>query len=204
MKHSPLLYLAIIAVFIMGVMLMISQNIARQTPSTVLFSPSPTSLDGTTIPSNLSEKFTSKNAIFTFHYPFAWKITDTTHTERGDISGKKIQTWTLTNFTSTGSNEGIPVGSTVVEFELRENTNSIDLDSVVTCNMKSISCDDVVINNQNYKRNVEVLNSGVTLIILGTIKDQTILKVTALVSQGDNQSEQVKSIESMVSTFILD
>lgn len=109
-------------------------------------------------------------------YPSAWAVAET-----------EVQT--ATSAAATFSTD-----SARVDFVIRPAKKGEKIDGLVDCGMKTTECEDVTVNGEVYRKNVQILNTGSQFIQMGAIKDGRVLIITATASPGGKQDTDAETI----------
>lgn len=149
------------------------------------------------------ERFVSVDGSFQFEYPKEWNISFTTPKKGRGEFGIYIQTWKVTSFQVDLVADELPENAIQIEFEIVHNDDKVVIDNVITCEMKSTECTQVMINKTVYKQDKGMLNVGTEMIRVGTVKKNKVYKVTAQIAVGDKQNENKKTVEKILRSFTL-
>lgn len=152
---------------------------------------------GTSMPQNMTEVKSSDDRV-TFMYPNSWQLTDSTGTKPAGKFGKILESWSITGDTDGAS---ATQNAAVVTVEIEAGGSNLAIDDLVDCGMKTVSCDKIGIDNEQFIKSDAMLNSGVRLITVATFYDSNILRATAQVFPGSDQEKLTQEAESILMSF---
>lgn len=137
----------------------------------------------------------SRDGRVNFTYPTKWILTDTTSTTSGEF-GPIIQSWTITNVS------GDPTENVAkIIIETQKGGSNLAIDQLVDCSMKTITCDKVGIDNEQFIRAESVLNTGMRTTTVATFYDDSILRATGTVTPGSDQAALATSVNEVLNSF---
>ena len=148
-------------------------------------------------------KYVSKDKSFSSYYPASWYLRETSVTDSRRQYGTVIQSWVISSLPlPEKEGGGVPYNSIRIEFE--ESISSINsLEALGECGMKSISCEMITLDGQEYRQSVSTLNTGDTSVVLETIKNKRFYRATALIRSGRDDMELYNTFKSMSQTFTI-
>lgn len=177
----------------------ITQKTTRETQNTSANQPTAVQTQDTAMIS-----VTSKDGRVTFQYPSNWFLQDTTNPAGGSGQfGPIFQSWTLSSFSPTEvvGSDGIPTNSAKIDIEIQEGGGNLSIDQLVDCNGKTITCEKIGIDSEQFIKATGVLNIGAKTISVATFYDDKILKMSAIVSPGPDQDQVVNTVNQIFNSI---
>ncbi|MGI5825951.1 MAG: hypothetical protein ACOX50_00900 [Patescibacteria group bacterium] len=174
----------------------------EQFPS--LETPKPTNIP--TISAEVEEKwnvFSSVDHSFRFRYPPEWKIIETITSRKKvrGVFGMPVQSWGLANFEPSGDEEIFPENAVRIEFEILTEGRKQSTENLLDCQGANvIECKHQLINGVVYKKTIIKSREGIENIILATVKEDKIYRISGSVNADKNQ-EGVSQVEQVINTF---
>ncbi len=146
--------------------------------------------------------FKSKDESFYFRYPPAWQIVENLPLSQPvpkGFLGVVVQSWALTNLPPeevSSSGEGVKI-----DFEIATEGRKESLESLVTCEGPNIiECQDLDINGVTYKKVVTKNQKGIENMVLATIKEDRIYRISSTINVEKNEKGH-QLIEEIMRTF---
>jgi hypothetical protein len=134
--------------------------------------------------------------------PDNWKFFITTPTSGNGEFGKIIESWIIQSFQTTSAGQGgIPADSVKMDFSIEQTDREVELEQIVQCGPKSLSCSIVTINGTMYKKDSQVLNSGMQVISLGTKKDNLVFRATIMIQAGAKQADNRELVDKILNNI---
>lgn len=145
------------------------------------------------------ESMTTKDGRVKFSYPEKWYLKETTVPDGGSGQfGPIFQSFVLQSFQAADAGQGgIPEDAAKIDIEIQTGGQNLPVEDLVDCRMKTVSCEKIGIDNEQFIRSEQVLNTGMTLITLATFYDDKILRMSALINAGPG-SEENKTLVSEI------
>jgi hypothetical protein len=149
-------------------------------------------LSGTPAPAtnaNTLQEFTSSDGRVTVSFPSSWYVRDTTEKGSSGQFGPYTQTWTVSNYVlpDTGGNT-IPENGIKIDFAIQRGGENLPLEALLDCGNKTLTCERVGINNEQFLKSTATLNTGMRTIGAATFYDQNILQVHSMIQTGNEQN----------------
>ena len=147
--------------------------------------------------------FSSIDHSFRFRYPSEWKIIETAGSRKNTrgVFGVLVQSWGLANFEPTQYEENLPENAIKIEFEILTEGRKQAVESLLDCKgLNVVECKHQVINGVTYKRIVIKDAKGLESIVLATVKEDRIYRISGLANADKNQ-EGIIQIEKVINTF---
>jgi len=146
--------------------------------------------------------FKSEDQSFRFRYPPAWQIVETSplSPQSGkNFLGVVVQSWALTNFPPESNS---PAEETVkIDFEISTEGKKESLGSLLDCDSPNIiECKNLDINGVTYKKMVTKNQKGAENVVLATVKDDRIYRISGTVNIEKNESGK-RQMEEVMGTF---
>jgi len=148
------------------------------------------------------QTFKSRDQSFRFRYPPAWQVIETSSllwpNDKGPL-GVVVQSWALTNF-PPGDNS-VSDEAVKIDFEISTEGRKESLESLLSCNNPSIiECQNLDINGVTYKKLVSKNQKGAENIILATVKDDRVYRISGTVNAEKNGKGK-QQIEEVIKSF---
>jgi hypothetical protein len=170
--------------------------------------PSPVTPEASSMPTAAAtagadwKTFKSKDESFHFRYPPAWQVVESLPLSQPvpkGFLGVVVQSWALTSLSPEGvSSSGEAVK---IDFEISTEGRKESLESLVTCEGPGvIECKNLDINGVTYKRVVTKNQKGTENIVLATIKEDRIYRISSTVNVEKNE-KGCQQIEEVMRTF---
>jgi hypothetical protein len=180
--------LIIIAIAIIGVAYIFLEDTLSNTSNST---PSPTPVAVIT-----DQKFTSEDGRVTVTFPSTWHIAEATPQGTYGQFGLVIQTFTITNYSP--GNTALQKNGVRIDFTIEQGGGNLPLESLLDCGGKTLTCERVGIDNEQFIQSTATLNTGMQTIGLGTFYDQNILVANALIAAGNKQATNKKEAEKIL------
>ena len=148
-----------------------------------------------------TQEFTSSDGRISLRFPASWYVVDTTPAGGAGQFGPIVQTWTIANFPATEGASGNGENTVTIDFTIEEGGGNLPLESLVSCDGKTITCERIGIDNELFAQSKAVLNTGTQLTTIATFYDQKILKATASIQAGDRQAANAIEAEKVLQSI---
>ncbi len=138
-----------------------------------------------------------------FSYPESWYSMDVTPgSGRGEF-GRIMQTLVLQSYpvASVSAGGAFPENAARITIEIQEGGRNLAIEELVECAGKTVTCEKVGIDNQQFIRSEGVLNTGLTTIVVATFYDDNVLRASALVSPGQEQEMYLRIVNDILNSF---
>lgn len=152
-------------------------------------------VENTTAP---TQEFTSSDGRIAVSFPTSWYVVDTTPVGGFGQFGPIIQTWTIASFPMTETGSTIPENGVKIDFTIEQGGSNLPLESLVSCDGKTITCERIGIDSELFIRSTATLNTGVQTIIVATFYDQNILRAEVSIQPGANQAAGADEAETIL------
>lgn len=148
--------------------------------------------------------FTSSDNNFQFRYPQDWVLVSLTPRSRME-KNEIVEFWQLTSYQPASAKKAnLPQGSVRMDLEILNNIYHKSLEELLPCSgLETMECRAVKVNGIVYRRTIIKLRSGGQAIILATMKDNRIYKVTAYPTPGEEEAKAVEEVQTVFNTFRL-
>jgi len=171
-----------------------------QLPSPVSPSVSSTPTGGVTVSAEW-KTFKSKDESFLFRYPSGWQVRESLPLSQSapkGFLGVIVQSWVLTSLPL----EEAPSGEEVkIDFEISTEGRKESLENLVPCEGPNvIECKNLDINGVTYKKMITKNQKGMENIVLATIKEDRIYRISSVVNVEKNEKAR-QQIEAVMGTF---
>jgi hypothetical protein len=134
----------------------------------------------------------------TFQYPNDWTLKETTIKGGRGQFGIILQSWVLQSFPLNDAGQGgIPENSAKIDIEIQTGGENLPIESLVDCGMKTTSCEKISIDNEQFIRSEQTLNTGMKAISVATFFDNKILRANALIASGAEQQEKTEIVNAI-------
>lgn len=134
-----------------------------------------------------------------FQYPGSWTLSDTpSQTAKGKF-GTIIQGWTLQNTATAQAN--LSENTAKVTITIQNGGSNLSIDALVDCSMKTITCDKIGIDNEQFITSDTTLNTGTVMTSVGTFYDDKVLLGEAMVAPGQDQEALKAQVMEILHSF---
>ncbi|HUV71705.1 MAG TPA: hypothetical protein VMW25_01715 [Clostridia bacterium] len=147
--------------------------------------------------------FNSEDQSFRFQYPGDWKLIKAISSQKNSkgVYGIVVQGWELLNFEPSEDLAELPAEAVKIEFEILTEGRKQTVDGLVDCEGPNmVECQTLNINGVDYKKLVTKNSKGGENIILATVKNDRIYRISGLINSSENQ-EGRSQLEQVISTF---
>jgi hypothetical protein len=145
-----------------------------------------------------NKKFESVAGLVSFEYPNTWNLNelDQFYDEEYDI----INSMTLATFDNKDK-EVFPENNVRINVTIYDLTDKVLDTPLITCDMKTVICEDILINGQKFKSSESVLNTGVINKQLGADLNDKRVTITFLLSTGNKQGENKEIVNKLINSI---
>lgn len=152
--------------------------------------------------SNDWQVFNSHDHSFRFRYPPGWKLVETASRKNSQgVYGMTVQSWNLNNIETVDTQGELPAGAIKMEFEILTEGRKEVIENLLDCEGPSVvDCQTLNINGVDYKRTISKNEEGQENIMLATVKNDRIYRISGIISPNENQ-QGVRQVEEIMATF---
>lgn len=156
---------------------------------------------GTTLPDAVTVK--SNDNRVSFKYPESWHIMDVTPASGKGEFGPIMQSWVVQSYpiTAVGAAGTFPENSARINIEIQSGGGNLPIEDLVDCSGKTVTCEKVGINGEQFIRSEAVLNTGMSSITVATFYDSKVMRASALVPTGSEQSLYITTVNTILNSF---
>lgn len=137
-----------------------------------------------------------------FQYPGSWSMTETSGKNQRGKFGPILQSWTLQNTDIISTESGVlaPDMARII-VTLQSGGSNLPIDALLDCTLKTMTCDKIGIDNEQFITSDTVLNTGMRIVSVATFYDENVLIGEGIIAPGQDQAMLTDEVVSILHSF---